>query len=180
MTRVIAGNRKGHRLEAPRGTQIRPTTDRVKEWIFSVLQDVREIRVLDLFCGTGSLGIEALSRGAGHCTFVDNARRSAELTRENLRRLEFPESITDVLQLDCLRYLDSTGTYFELILADPPYYNYDERAALLQSALARLTDRGTLVLESGDRWDVEVPDGFELLRDKSFGRTHVMIYGRIL
>ena len=180
MTRVIAGSRKGHRLEAPRGTQIRPTTDRVKEWIFSILQDVTEVRVLDLFCGTGSLGIEALSRGALHCTFVDKTSRSVQITRENITKLDLPHSDTEVLQLDALRFLKSTGARFQLILADPPYYDYSQQEALLSAALSRLTDHGTMVLESGHLWDVPTPEGFELLRDKSFGRTHVMVYGRML
>ena len=117
--RVITGTARGRKLVEPRDLSVRPTTDMVKEAIFSVVQfDVPGRRVLDLFAGTGQLGIEALSRGARECVFVDNSPASLELVRKNLAlcKMQAP-----VIRADALAYLESCGK-FDLVLLDPPYH----------------------------------------------------------
>lgn len=123
--RVVAGHWRGRRLSAPPGQETRPTTDRVKEALFSILGDaVREARVVDLCCGSGGLGIEALSRGAGHVDFVDHSWQALEVVRRNLESCGAEPATYRVLRQDVLRWLaDETGagSARDLILADPPY-----------------------------------------------------------
>jgi len=179
MTRIIAGNRKGQNLQAPKGGWMRPTTDRAKEWIFSVLQDVRDIRVLDLFCGAGNLGIEALSRGAEHCTFVDQSSKAVAITRENLHRTGYDESMVTVVKMEARHFLEQNEQAFPLILADPPY-DYTDISSLISLALHRLTEQGVLVVEYSDTPQVTLPEGYEQLRTESLGRTTITIYGSVV
>jgi 16S rRNA (guanine966-N2)-methyltransferase len=124
--RVIAGDARGRKLSAPRGLATRPTLARVRESMFSRLSvrlDFQELRVLDLFAGTGSLGIEALSRGAGHVTFVESARPALLALRRNLDALGF-SGRARVLKSDVIRGLETlaaAGEHFDLVLLDPPY-----------------------------------------------------------
>ena len=119
--RVIAGAARGRRLKEPRGEETRPTTDKVKESLFNILQFELEGRqVLDLFAGTGQLGIEALSRGAQRCCFVEQRREAAALVRENLTLCGFQDR-SQVFQEDALSYLRRCRERFHVILLDPPY-----------------------------------------------------------
>ena len=124
--RVIAGDARGRKLSAPRGLATRPTLARVRESMFSRLSvrlDFQGLRVLDLFAGTGSLGIEALSRGAGHVTFVESARAALIALRRNLDALGF-SGRARVLKNDVIRALEvlaAAGEHFDLVLLDPPY-----------------------------------------------------------
>ena len=116
--RVITGSARGRRLKTPEGMDIRPTTDNVKESVFNILQfDIEGRRVLDLFAGTGQLGIECLSRGAREAVFVDQSRDAVKIIRENLKSCGFS---APVLQQDSLGYLNGCGP-FDLIFVDPPY-----------------------------------------------------------
>ena len=116
--RVITGTAGGRKLKSPYGNAVRPTTDHVKQAIFNILQyDMEGRRVLDLFGGTGQMGIEALSRGAREAVFVDSSRTSVLLIRENLKLCGFK---ADVLQSDALSYLQR-GEKFDIIFVDPPY-----------------------------------------------------------
>ena len=121
--RVIAGHLGGRILVAPRGAVTRPTSDRVREALFSILGDVRGLRVLDLYAGTGALGIEALSRGAVHATFVDHAREALRALRRNLRHLEIEErSLVLPARVETLRAARSLrGDGFDVVFVDPPY-----------------------------------------------------------
>ena len=117
--RVITGTARGRKLAEPKDMSVRPTTDMVKEAIFSVVQfDVPGRRVLDLFAGTGQLGIEALSRGAAECVFVDNSAASVALVKKNL---EICKMQAPVIRADALAYLQGCGK-FDLALIDPPYH----------------------------------------------------------
>ena len=117
--RVITGTCRGRRLLEPVGRDVRPTADQVKEAMFNIIQfDVEGRKVLDLFAGTGQLGIEALSRGAAECLFVDSARDSVRLVQENLRRCGLAAR---VLQCDALGILKS-GEKFDLVILDPPAF----------------------------------------------------------
>src|SRR5215216_7076393 len=122
--RVIAGNARGRRLKAPKGREVRPTADRVKEALFSLLaRDLTGARVLDLFAGTGSLGIEALSRGAAQAVLVDSLAPAAKMIRENLHELGFTERATiwTAPVARTLRSMGRRGEIFDVIFLDPPY-----------------------------------------------------------
>ena len=119
--RVITGSARGRRLGELKGMETRPTTDKVKESIFNCIQfDVEDARVLDLFAGTGQLGIEALSRGASRAVFVDHRQDAAALVHENLRRTHF-EDRGEVVCTDFTQYLARCRRKFRLIFLDPPY-----------------------------------------------------------
>lgn len=121
--RIIAGKYRGHQLVAFDADHIRPTTDRVKETLFNKLQfEIDGARVVDLFCGTGNLGIEALSRGAQFCTFVEKNPKSLVITRKNFEKLRVPASDYKIVNMDVLAYLKSyEGEPFDIIFADPPF-----------------------------------------------------------
>ena len=147
--RVITGTARGRRLKELPGTETRPTTDRVKEAVFSIIQfDIEGRTVLDLFAGTGQLGIEALSRGARHADFVDQSRSAAALVRENLALCRLEDRGT-VHQGDALAFLAAARQGYDLIFLDPPY-----GTGLLQKALEAvqrfdlLREGGILVCES--------------------------------
>ncbi len=147
--RVISGSARGRRLKELQGMDTRPTTDKVKESLFNIIQfEIESRRVLDLFGGTGQLGIEALSRGAAHCTFVDARREAASLIRDNLRLCGLSER-SRVIQGDALSFLDACREKFQLIFLDPPY-----QTGLLEKsmqAVARfdiLSEHGIMICES--------------------------------
>lgn len=175
MTRVIAGERKGQKLQAPPGKTIRPSTDRNKEWIFSVLYDVRNLNVLDIFCGAGNLGIESLSRGAAHCTFVDAYDRALQLTRQNIQITEYEEK-SHVIKSDGLRFLNETNTAYDLILSDPPY-QYPHISELIELAVNALTEPGRFFLETGEPYMGPLSDHITEIRRESMGKTTITIYG---
>ena len=146
--RVITGSARGTRLRQLEGRDTRPTTDRVKEGLFSAIQfDIAGRRVLDLFAGTGQLGIECLSRGAESALFVDNSPKAAALIRDNLRATGL-ENCATVLQTDALDFLSRTPERFDLLFLDPPY-----KSGLLEEAIKCaitfdiLKQRGIIVAE---------------------------------
>lgn len=145
--RVITGLVRGKRLVAPEGYDIRPTTDNVKEAIFNIIQfDIEGRRVLDLFAGTGQLGIECLSRGASEVVFVDESRVSVATVKDNLKRCGFS---APVLQIDALTYLRSCGK-FDIILVDPPYSSGLYAPVLeLIGSVDILNEGGIIICESG-------------------------------
>ena len=153
--RVITGKARGIQLKTPQGQQTRPTADRVKEAMFSIVHfDVPGARVLDLFGGTGQLGIEAISRGAKHCTFVDESDKACSLIRENLKRTHL-ESQAAVIRSDYLSFLKNCHETFDLILLDPPYAE-----VFLENALKCITEID--ILQSGGIIVAERPVGKEL------------------
>lgn len=121
--RIIAGKYRGHQLVAFKADHIRPTTDRVKETLFNKLQfQIADANVVDLFCGTGNLGIEALSRDAKFCTFVENNPKSLAIARQNLEKLKVPANVYKIVNMEVLAYLKSyEGDAFDIIFADPPF-----------------------------------------------------------
>jgi 16S rRNA (guanine966-N2)-methyltransferase len=168
--RVIAGTAGGRRLVAPKGASIRPTSDRVREALFSSLGSMGEIDgavVLDLYCGSGALGIEALSRGAARATFVDRDAAAVAATRANLAATGL-EGRAEVVPADAVRFCrEHRGGRFDLAFADPPY-ELDEWDALLETLPA-----GLAVLES-DR-EPALPPGWRLLRTRRYGGTVVTL-----
>ena len=189
--RVIAGSAGGIPLACPRGDGVRPTMDQVRGAIFSSLAErVPGARVLDLFAGTGGLGIEALSRGAAAATFVERDRRAADCIRKNLASTRLAEH-AEVICLDSMTYLqrkfadDAVSIPCDLIFADPPYTTNDQRddfaSQLLASpALARaLATDGLFVLEKSPRHPVELEtNGWAPVRQKRYGTTEVVFLRR--
>jgi 16S rRNA (guanine966-N2)-methyltransferase len=176
--RVIAGELKGQRLVAPRGWQVRPTSERVREAIFSALGErVEGARVLDLYCGTGALAIEALSRGAATATLVDRATRAA---LGNVERLGLGERV-NLVRADAGRWLgaaDEERPRFDLVFVDAPYRLADRVGQALDTHLPRLlAEGGTAVVESAARRALRL-DSLERRRQRRYGATDVSFYGR--
>ena len=174
MVRVISGLHRGNRLAVPSGNEIRPTTDQTKEWIFNVLGNITGFNVLDLFAGTGSLGIEALSRGAEIATFVEQSGKALDLIRKNIEKLGEGDR-TILRKRDSLKFLaENESEKWDLIFADPPY-SYDKTAEITSAALMALKNGGSFVLEApADRNSESFaqPD-----REKKFGGSMIYLYG---
>ena len=172
--RVITGKARGVQLKTPEGMLTRPTTDRVKEALFSIINfDIPGARVLDLFGGTGQLGIEALSRGAKSAVFVDQREEACKLIRENLKRTKL-EQDARVVRGDYMDYLRSCREQFDIILLDPPYAE-----VFLENALKRITEID--ILQSGGIIVAERPLGKELPWEfEGFQRSRDYKYGKIL
>lgn len=162
--RVISGTARGTRLAAlPGGEVTRPTGDRVKEGMFSAVQFMLEgARVLDLFAGSGQLGIEALSRGAQHCVFIDENREACRIVKANLKAAQLEKSAA-VWERNAETYLASCGQVFDLILLDPPYHN--GTAAALLPAAAQVTAPGGVVLCETE-YGAELPESCGTLKMK--------------
>ena len=176
--RVITGKARGVALKTPDGMATRPTADRVKEAMFNIIQfEIPAARVLDLFGGTGQLGIEALSREAKSAVFVDEREDACKLIRENLRRTKL-EQYGRVIRSDYLAYLKSCREKFDIILLDPPYAE-----VFLENSLKMITEID--ILQSGGIIVTERPLGKELpwefpgyirSRDYKYGKTLITIY----
>ena len=172
--RVITGTARGVQLKTPEGMQTRPTSDRVKEALFSIIQfDVPGKRVLDLFGGTGQLGIEALSRGAKSAVFVDAGDKACKLIRENLHRCKMDNN-AQIIRADYLQYLQTCRDKFGLIFLDPPYAE-----VFLENALKKITEID--ILESGGIIVAERPVGKDLPWDfTGYSRSKDYKYGNTL
>ena len=175
--RVITGSARGRRLKTPDNYDIRPTTDNVKESVFNILQfDVEGRRVLDLFAGTGQLGIEALSRGAASAVFIDRDRAAVQIVKDNLKTCGLEGT---VLCTDAISYLNSCGR-FDLIFIDPPYDSglYDEVLQTIK-AVDRLSEGGIMVVEA--RRETPLPDmeaPYRKLREYRYGKVKICTYTR--
>jgi 16S rRNA (guanine(966)-N(2))-methyltransferase RsmD len=175
--RVITGSARGRRLKTPANDEIRPTTDNVKEAVFNILQfDIEGRRVLDLFAGTGQLGIECLSRGAREVVFIDQSRDAVKIVKENLKTCGFT---APVLQQDAVAYLHGGGK-FDLIFIDPPYDAglYDMVLETVNS-VDNLTDGGIIVCES--RRETPMPEmtaPYFKRREYRYGKVKLTMYGK--
>lgn len=149
--RIIAGKYKGHPLVAFKADHIRPTTDRVKETEFNILMgEIEGSKVVDLFCGTGNLGLEALSRGAAHVVFVEKNPQSLKITKQNIEKLKIPSSDYTIIQMNVLEYLKKySGDAFDIIFADPPFTEKMAHDVLLvASASKAFGNSSILAIES--------------------------------
>ena len=192
--RVVAGDLRGRKIEGPEGDNTRPTTDKVREAVFNALNSldvVHDCRVVDLFAGSGALGIEALSRGAKHCIFVENDRRAVAVLKNNLDALGIADKslvvVLDVSSPSSLSRLRELLANADLVLADPPY-GYGKWPELF-SAIA---DAGSPASNDVEPKDVLVvaetenrsslhdspPQGWELTRERTYGRTRVGFFRR--
>ena len=174
--RVITGSARGMALKAPKGMDTRPTMDQVKEGIFSAIQfEVEGRRVLDLFAGSGQMGIEALSRGAASCVFVDQDRTAHQVVRDNLRAAKL-EKQARVIQSEALTYLHRCRDSYDLVFVDPPYACglYGEILATLEPCVAA----GGLVTVESDRDEPLPPQVGQLQQQKRrrYGKITITTY----
>jgi 16S rRNA (guanine(966)-N(2))-methyltransferase RsmD len=177
--RVIAGRFKGRHLKAPSWEGLRPTSDKLRETIFNILAArIDGARVLDGYAGTGAIGIEALSRGARHVTFIEKNRRAARLIEENLNVCAVEEGYT----IQCADVVDALTTApaaaaFDLILLDPPY-DTENVSAVLDAAARHLATDGLIVLERATRREPEAPDAVVRVRDVKSGDSTLTFFER--
>ena len=174
--RVITGTARGTNLKTPDGMLTRPTADRVKEALFNVIQYEIRGEVLDLFAGTGQLGIEALSRGAREAVFVDARRDACQVVRENLSKTRLAER-AQVVQMDYLAYLDRCTKRFDLIFLDPPYAEKSLEIAIKRiSEIDILADGGIIITERprGKELQADFP-GLTRSRDYDYGKTTITL-----
>ena len=174
--RVVAGDLRGRRIEAPPGSDTRPTTDKVREAVFNALGSldlIRDARVADLFAGTGALGIEALSRGAAHCTFVERDRQAIRILRDNVERLGLDDR-SRIVAGDATAFARQLDV--DILLADPPY-EFDAWADLLRVARAPF-----VVAEAGrslEGLEGLAAAGWRAIRSRRYGRTWITFMERI-
>ena len=171
--RVIAGKLGGRQLLAPKGWQVRPTSERVREALFSALGDVSGYKVADLYCGTGALGIEAISRGAASAVLVDSDTRPAMGNVHNLGLI----TEIELVRGEAAGWLKSAqGQQFDLVLIDPPYRMAPDLAADLDRDLPGvLAPGGRVVVESAAKSPLELPS-LEVVRERRYGRTLVTFH----
>jgi 16S rRNA (guanine966-N2)-methyltransferase len=154
--RIIAGTHRGARIAAPKGVATRPTGDRVREAAFNLIGPVEGARVLDLFAGSGALGLEALSRGAGSVTFVESDRAACRTIADNLAKLKLTDA--RVTCGDAVWAVRRDSDTYDLILVDPPYEAWSELEPKLAQHLPRLlAPDGLLVVETGQRTEPQLP-----------------------
>ena len=177
--RVITGKARGVQLKTPDGMLTRPTADRVKEALFSIINfDVPGAKVLDLFGGTGQLGIEAMSRGAERCVFVDAREDACKLIKENLKRTKLEGT---VIRSDYMEYLNRCKEQFSIIFLDPPYAE-----EYLENAIKRITEIDILqtdgIIVTERPVGKELPwefGGYQRSKDYKYGKTLLTIYRRL-
>jgi 16S rRNA (guanine966-N2)-methyltransferase len=178
--RVIAGEAKGRRLRGPRGTEVRPTSDKVKEALFSILGDrVKDARMLDLFAGAGGIGIEALSRGAAHLDFVESDEALADILEQNLTACGF-SARAEVHRSDAFRFIKQIRRPYDLVFADPPYHTWQLKKLL--PVLGRgvmITPDGLTVVEHFRKIKLPTRIGhLETVRSYEYGDTILTLYRR--
>jgi len=176
--RIISGEHRGRRLVAGKKTKVRPTSDRVKESIFNILrEEVVGKRVLDLFAGAGSLGIEALSRGAESATFVDASTRSINTLKKNIENLNL-KSNSCIFRLDGLKALNKLTQNFQIIFADPPYLKgFVQRIIDSVAQSEVLVKNGILILEHHKKETFSLPqEKLSILKQKRFGDTVISFF----
>lgn len=171
--RVIAGLAKGHQLFSPEGEDTRPTLDRVKESVFSILYPyLRDAVVLDLFAGTGSLGIEALSRGAEYADFVDNGKKAYDCIIRNLRKTRLEEK-SKVHFTAFEKFLKAAANKYDIVFLDPPY-NKGIEDKVFESVAEVLNKDAVVVLET--EYVGKAYDGFEIIKQAKYGRVYITLY----
>lgn len=174
--RVITGIARGRRLKAPDGLDVRPTTDKVKEAVFSAVQyQLEDTYVLDLFAGSGQMGIEALSRGAGRAVFVDSSRAAINCINDNLHAAGF-ERKSEVIFRDSYDYIRLTRQKFGIIILDPPY-RHGHIAEVLPIAAKKLEEGGCIICEYESEAEIpQTPEGLTLRKTYRYGKINVTIF----
>ena len=183
--RITGGEFGGRNLKVPKSDAIRPTQDRVREALFNIIQfEVAGSEFLDLFAGSGAVGLEALSRGAKAVTFVERERRHLAVLRENVDGFRAQSTAVDVIAADCYRWLSTySGPGFTIGFADPPYALGEEKG--YAQVLATLAERGVIrpgglfIAEMTAVQKAEETPGWELIRDRTYGKTRLCIWRRV-
>jgi 16S rRNA (guanine966-N2)-methyltransferase len=171
--RIIAGTHRGSRISAPKGLATRPTGDRVREAAFNLIGPVDDARVLDLFAGSGAMGLEALSRGAASVTFVESDRAACRVISENLAKLRLTGA--RVVCADAVWTLRQDTRTYDLVLVDPPYGEWEALQARLGEPLARvLAPNGLLVVETGSRTTPDLP--LALRTSRRYGSARLTLF----
>ncbi len=176
--RIISGKSRGLKLLAPAGLDTRPTTDRVKESMFNLIMPFTPTEnVLDLFAGSGALGIEALSRGSLRCTFVEADRMALSVLKKNIE-LSRNEASSEIIQSDSFLYLERTSSKFDLIFLDPPY-NKGFLTKAIDSICKKnlLSENGIIVAESEAGGETPPDGSFDILKSAKYGKTTVFVLG---
>ncbi len=174
--RVITGQARGRRLISPEGYDVRPTTDKVKESIFNIIQfQLADAVVLDLFAGSGQLGIEALSRGAAKAVFVDSSRKSLDVVKKNIELCKF-QSCSQTFLCDASAFLRSTSEKFDVVFLDPPYHN-NLCISALELLGSTVNEDSVIICETQN--DEELPEsvgGFSVERVYSYSSIKLTVY----
>jgi 16S rRNA (guanine966-N2)-methyltransferase len=174
--RIVAGSRRGHRIAAPRGSATRPTGDRVREAAFNLIGPVEDAVVLDLFAGSGAMGLEALSRGARRCVFVESDRAACHVIQQNLEKLRLTGAL--VLCRDAVSFVREErngGRRYDLVLVDPPYGEWQALEARLAVALpALLAPTGLLVVETDAKTEPAMP--LDPVTSRRYGSARLTLF----
>lgn len=174
--RIIAGSHKGHTIHAPKGRDTRPTSDRVRENVFNILGPVDGAAVLDLYAGSGAMGLEALSRGASKAVFVERDGDAARTIERNLDKLRLAGTVIRKDAVTALATEAGSGRKYDLVLVDPPYDVYaDMEPKLARYLPSVLTEDGVVVVETDVRVEPELP--FEQRTTRKYGAARITIYG---
>ncbi len=175
--RIISGTRRGHKLYEFEGDYVRPTTDRVKESVFNMIQTfIPSARCLDMFAGSGALSFEAVSRGADKAVCIDNDKSSIDIIKRNAHALKFSDSC-DIVNMSCFDYAEQTSEKFDIIFLDPPYNkNLIEKSLRLIVDNDILSDEGIIMLESDETDFHNDFSGLDIYKQKKYGRTYITIY----
>jgi 16S rRNA (guanine966-N2)-methyltransferase len=173
--RIIAGSRKGHRIDAPQGRDTRPTSDRVRENVFNIVGPLDDAKVLDLYAGSGAMGLEALSRGAARAVFVERDDAAARTIEQNLDKLRLPGTVLRRDAVNVLAAEAGAGRKYDLVLVDPPYGMFTG----LQPQLARylpavVADDGLVVVETDARVEPELP--LPQRTSRKYGSVRITVY----
>jgi len=174
--RIIAGTHRGHTIYAPKGRDTRPTSDRVRENVFNILGAVDGAVVLDLYAGSGAMGLEALSRGAARVVFVERDRDAVRAIERNLDKLRLSATVLRQEAVTALAAEAASGRKYDLVLVDPPYEMYSDIEPQLARYLpALLADDGVVVVETDARLEPSLP--FEQRTSRKYGAARITVYG---
>ncbi|MBX3043289.1 MAG: 16S rRNA (guanine(966)-N(2))-methyltransferase RsmD [Candidatus Kapabacteria bacterium] len=178
--RIIGGKYKSRRINLKIPPNVRPTADKNRESMFNVLNnyvDFTDLKIIDLYAGSGALGFEALSRGAGFVSFVDNSRKSLELIKSAAKQLEIDKINFEIVQQDALKYLRSkSSNKYDILFADPPYDNCDYNDLFQTIIETDILDNVFIaVIEYRTVNDIEIPTQFNILSQKKFGDTSFLV-----
>ena len=176
--RIVAGSRKGHRIAAPKGVVTRPTGDRVREAAFALIGPIEEAKVLDVFAGSGAMGLEALSRGASRCVFVERDREASRVIERNLEHLRLTGAV--VICRDAvlaLREERARGHLYDPVLVDAPYEEWERYAEPMAELIpGLLEDGGLAVVETSARVEPELP--LDLVTTRRYGSARITVFTR--
>jgi 16S rRNA (guanine966-N2)-methyltransferase len=170
--RIVAGEHRGARIFAPKGHDTRPTSDRVREAAFNLIGPVDGASVLDLFAGSGAMGLEALSRGAASATFVENDREAVSAIKRNVEKLRVTGA--KVVQRDVLQALATERTAYDLVLCDPPY-GYPDHERLVPYLARSLAPEGLLVYETAAREEPQI-QGLSIRTSRTYGSARLTLF----